>query len=442
MSKSNESRRRTARGRRTSGAGDARSLAVQILRRRFERTIPFQTSFGSAEFARLSLADQLLVRELVGGVVRHFSLIDLWLGEVWSRPLHQLDPVILWILRISIYQIRWLRVPDYASVDEAVRLAGELGRARGRSFVNAVLRAFLRSNSKEPEGSSVEALAARYSHPIWLVERWLARFGAATTEEILIRNNELPPSVVRVNTFRVTTEEVLRHLADQGVVAEALPGIPACIRVESRGFVRHPLYRKGYCFFMDYSSQQVAHLGEVAGAQRIADVCAAPGGKSFILASRLPPGILVLCVDLDRRRVVDMRRRAGELAVPGLRFVQADSAETLPLTSGFDFVLADVPCSGLGTIRSNPDVKWSVREADLIRWQNRQRRILANAFRLLDVGGELVYSTCSTEPEENERVVEDLLASNPRACLQGEFWRSFPSQGPGDGFFAARIRRC
>jgi 16S rRNA (cytosine967-C5)-methyltransferase len=439
----NEGRfQQSRRSRRPAATGSgAREVAVRTLRRRFERSIPFVESFESSDFRRMSLADQLLARELVSGVVRQLSLIDYWLEAVSSRPLDRLDALVLWVLRISVYQIHWLRVPDYASVDEAVRLVGTLGRGRARSFVNAVLRSFLRSRPGEPEGHSVQALAVRYSHPRWLVERWYDRFGAGRTEEILSRNNSLPPSVVRINTFRTTPEAFIQRLADEDIPAELLPGIPACARVESRGFVRHDLYRQGYCFFMDYSSQQVAHLGDPGNVGRAADLCAAPGGKSFILASRLRPGAVLVCADADLRRLECMRVRARNLAVSTLQFLQADATNALPLTSGFGWVLADVPCSGLGTIRSNPDVRWFVRESDLDRWQDRQRRILLNAFKLLLPGGELIYSTCSTEPEENEQVVETLLDADSRAILQGEYWRSFPPTGPGDGFFAARIRR-
>ncbi len=424
-----------------SAASDARREAIRILRRRFEGSTPFVDGYAAPDFRRLSLADRLLVRELVGGVVRHLSLIDSWIARVSSRPLDQVDVGVLWVLRISIYQIHWLRVPDYASVDEAVRLVGALGRGRARSFVNAVLRNFLRARPGEPEGRSPQALAVRYSHPLWLVERWCERFGAASTEEILRRNNGLPPSVVRVNTFLTTTPEFLRRLAEDEIPAEPLTGIPACVRLESRGFVRHDLYRQGHCFFMDYSSQQVANLGEPERARRVADLCAAPGGKSFILASRMQPGSLLICADADLGRLGTMRDRARDLAVGPLEFLQADATAPVPLRSEFELVLADVPCSGLGTIRSNPDIKWFVRESDLVRWQARQRRILLNAFQILQPGGEVIYSTCSTEPEENEQVVEFLLDNDSRARLQGDYWRSFPPDGPGDGFFAARIRR-
>lgn len=439
--KEGKSRRPHRPGRRTPKDSGGRGVAVNILRRRFEGSVPFSASYAAADFRRLSLADQLLARELIGGVVRHLSLIDYWLDEVSSRSLDEVDAVVLWVLRISVYQIHWLRVPDYASVDEAVRLVGALGRGRARSFVNAVLRNFLRSRPGEPSGQSAQALALRYSHPVWLVKRWCVRYGTARTEEILSRNNSVPPSVVRINTFRTTPEAFLRKLTDEGISAESLAGVPACVRVESRGFVRHDLYRQGYCFFMDYSSQQVANLGEPEKARRVADLCAAPGGKSFVLASRLRHGAALVCADADVRRLATMRVRARDLSVPALQFLQADSTVPLPLKAEFGLVLADVPCSGLGTIRSNPDIKWFVREADLTRWQGRQRRILLNAFKILLPGGELIYSTCSTEPEENERVVESLLDADSRASLQGEYWRSFPPSGPGDGFFAARIRR-
>ncbi len=404
--------------------------------------MPFATSYASEDFERLSPADRSLVRELVGGVVRHLSLIDYWLALISSRPLDEVDPEILWVLRISLYQIHWLRVPDYASVDEAVRLTRALGHGHAAAFVNAVLRGFLRSRPQEPSVDSVRGLATRYSHPEWLVQRWAARFGFGPTEDILRRDNALPPSVVRVNTFRISTSQFLSRLAAEDIPSRPVEGLPDCIEVDHRGFVRHELYRQGFCFFMDVSSQRVAYLGDPGSARYVADLCAAPGGKSFILASRIRPGTVQICADIDRGRLAGMRDRARELGVGPLHFVEAD-ATSEPLPEGrFGLILADVPCSGLGTLRSNPDIKWFVREGDLLRWQHRQRRILQEAFRALEPGGEVVYSTCSTEPEENEQVVEALLGMDARARLRGEYWRSFPGDGPGDGFFAARIGRC
>ena len=377
----------------------------------------------------------------MAGVCRHLRLIDHWLQALSSRPLRRVDATVLWVLRVALYQIGWLRVPDYASVDEAVRLVGMLGCGRARPFANAVLRSFLRSRPEEPTGDSPQALAIRHSHPEWLVGRWCRRFGSQRTEEILRRNNLPPPSVVRINTFRIRPEEFLDRLSEAGIPGEAMAGVPACVRVERRGFVRDDLYRKGYCFFMDYSSQRVAHLGDPGRDRPVVDLCAAPGGKSFILASRLPSGSTLTCVDVDRERLAQMRARARQLQVPSLSFLQADATCPLPLKPEFGFVLADVPCSGLGTIRSNPDLRWFVREEDLGRWQERQQRILHQAFQLLGEEGELVYSTCSSEPEENEQVVESFLQTVTRARLIGEYWRSFPPEGPGDGFFAARIGR-
>ena len=420
----------------------ARSESVRILGRRFDSNVPLDLQFLSRPFLDLPPRDQSLCRQLVDGVLRNLSLIDEGLRVVTARPLKRIDSVVLWLLRLTVYQIRFLRVPDYAAVNEAVRLCRELHRSHARSFVNGVLRSYLRVLPEPPEGDSADALAVRFSHPRWLVSRMLNRHGAERCREVLLVNNSFAPSVVWVNPGKTTLDLFCRQLEAEEIVYEVLDFPPNCVRLQARGFVRHPLYRSGHCFFMDSSSQRVAWLADVVGRTAVADLCAAPGGKSFLTASRLGADASLVCCDVSLRRIREMRTRAEFLGISNLLLVQSDSAVAVPLRSNCDLLLADVPCSGLGTLRSNPDIRWFVEEADLPRYQARQLRILSLAFSRLKSGGEVVYSTCSTEPEENEQVVEELLRIEPSAALVDEYFRTLPGDGLGDGFFAARIRRC
>ncbi|MFB3068456.1 MAG: hypothetical protein ACE1ZI_04210, partial [Acidobacteriota bacterium] len=183
-----------------------------------------------------------------------------------------------------------------------------------------------------------------------------------------------------------------------------------------------------------------AYLTEVRNHRMLADFCCAPGGKAFLLVSQKGKDAKMSCCDFSLPRLMEARKRAKFLQVPGLNFINADLRLTPPFRQPFDFVLVDVPCSGLGTLRSNPDIRWKIREKDLSRFHSTQVALLQNGFSVLRRGGVLTYSTCSTEPEENESVIEEFLAEEPRAFLAGDFHRTFPESHPGDCFFAARIR--
>jgi 16S rRNA (cytosine967-C5)-methyltransferase len=425
----------------TPPPGNPRAFAVGALLDRFERSRSLAAIFGTPAFLRMPLADRLLARELVDGVLRALSLLDHLILRLSNRPLSRIEPVILWILRVSIYQMRFLRVPDYAAIHEGTGLCGGFGRAHARGFVNALLRQYQRRLPEPPRGDSVGDLAVRFSHPPWLVARWLKRFGLEELKGLLERNNLHPPSTVWVNPFRLPVEDFCERLGESGVAYAKIDGLPHAVRVDHRGFVRHELYRAGNCFFMDRSSQLVAYSSRLEGRRRLADLCAAPGGKSFILRHRAEPRASLVSIDPHGGRLRDMRARAAGLGIGGIDHLVADAAARLPFGREFDFVLADVPCSGLGTLRTNPDIRWFVVEEDLKRYQERQVRILGEAFRILAPGGELLYSTCSTEPEENERVVEALLSRDPEAAVEEEPIRTFPRDEGGDGFFIARILR-
>jgi len=355
--------------------------------------------------------------------------------------LHKIDQIILWVLRVSLYQIEFMRVPNYAAVDEAVRLCRRFRKSSAQSFVNGLLRGFLREGPHLPGGSSSDDFAVRFSHPKWLVKRYLSRYGPELTEAILTRNNDKPESVLWVNPFKTNLVDFSKQLTANGIQHSLLEGLPNAVRIEAQGFSEHQLYQEGHCFFMDASSQKVARLCNLGSGWLIGDLCAAPGGKTFVMAEQVGPGSRILCSDVDDFRLGETRRRAEKYEIPVLGFVQMNLTQPAALVPNFDFLLLDVPCSGTGTFRSNPDARWRVKEADLGELHDRQISMLRHAFGLLLPGCDLIYSTCSTEPEENEDVVEEFLISEKRSELVGDYFRTFPDQELGDGFFAAQVRR-
>ena len=418
----------------------ARAVAVCFLEELLSGSKLISALAGDSIFLSLNSADRRLATELVYGVLRNRERLDFYLASLSSRPLTSLNGTVLWILRLALYQIDYLRIPDHAVVHEAVELCRQLHRSSATSFVNAVLRSFLRQPPSLPQGKSSQALSVRFSHPHWLVKRYLDRFGIEQTEELLSRNNQPPVRFVRVNTFKTDLRTLCHKLEKEGISYEVFSALPHCLIVHSPAFTLHPLYLDGQCFAMDAGSQEIAHICNLDSYRVLGDFCCAPGGKSFIISSQMKAESNLFCCDSSWQRLEKTRERARLYGVPDLNLVRADMLESAPFKQRFDFVLLDAPCSGLGTLRSNPDIRWRVQEADLERFHSRQCRLLENSFAVLGSGGELVYSTCSTEPEENELVVEEFLKRESRAVLIGDFIRTFPGPHPGQGFFAARIR--
>ncbi len=417
-----------------------RVLAVRFLGELFRSGRHIDELFQDLRFVHLDLRDRRLVTELVYGVSRNQALLDYYLGRLSRTPLQKLDEVILWILRVGLYQLEFLRIPERAVVDEAVKLCRQLGKSSASGFVNAVLRNFLRKKPSLPKGESPPELAARYSHPEWLVRRYCERYGRVGARALLERNNESPVTFAWVNSFKIKLKKFCEKLDEEKIDYEVYPDLPNCLIIRASGFSQHDYYGQGLCFLMDAASQEIASLPELRGLRVIGDFCAAPGGKAFLLASRKEPDAWLYCCDASARRLRDMRQRARSYQVSGLSFICADLTLAAPFRKRFDFVLLDVPCSGLGTLCSNPDIRWKIQQADLRRFHTKQLAILSNGFAALRQGGALLYSTCSTEPEENEQVIEEFVAAEPRASLESNFHRTFPRPHLGECFFAARIR--
>jgi 16S rRNA (cytosine967-C5)-methyltransferase len=419
----------------------ARNAAVRFLLKIFEQDYRLDQLSHDKSFLQLDPRDRRLATELVYGVLRNRSLMDFHVSRFARTRLEKMDSVVLWILRIALYQVEFLRVPERAAVSEAVEQCRSFRKHRAAGFVNALLRNFLRDPPAPPEGDDPEALAVRYSHPVWLVERYLARWGTEVAVEMLKRNNADPPVWIWVNRFKTEINGFARRLEQESISWKEHPFLPGCLAIESRGFTQHDLYRQGQCFAMDPASQEVAHLLNLEGGKLIGDLCAAPGGKSFLLAWRKDPKARLLACDVSFRRLRESLQRAELYEVAGVHFVCADLLAQAPLNRPLDRILLDVPCTGLGTLRANPDIRWKIQPAHLARFQTKQKRLLANALRALARGGELIYSTCSTEPEENEGVVEEPKDSGI-AIVETPYFRSFPQEHPGECFFAARIRHA
>ena len=402
--------------------------------------------------------DRALARELVFGVLRWRRSLDYALDSYSHRPVGKLDLPVRIALRLGLYQLRYLdRVPASAAVHESVSLAAASARPGAAGLVNAVLRAYLRADHPwpRPGGDRDLYLRAGLSYPDWMVDRCLGQLGTEGAKRRLTAGNRSPAAFLRVGR-RLALEEVRKRLAQEGVETERFPIAPRCLRVVSGNPQDASLYREGAIHLQDAGSQLMAWLLPVDGARRCLDACAAPGGKAAILAERIEPRPLI-AADLRPRRVDLLDATVRRLAAGNVLRLAADAARPPFAAATFDRILLDVPCSGLGTLARNPDIKWTASPARIRELAETAGRIARAAADLLAAGGMLLYSACSLEPEETTEAVRGLLSGRPglrQLSLADRLpealaplvddtgaLRIAPEAHGTDGYFAALVQR-
>jgi 16S rRNA (cytosine967-C5)-methyltransferase len=411
--------------------------------------------------AHLAPRDRALATQLVYGTLAWQGLLDHVLAHL-GRPPRRLDPEVRALLRLALFQLVKLdRIPEFAAVDTAVELAKTIRGGAPSGLVNALLRRFLREGrplALPPDGDRVRHLALATSHPPWLVERWLAELGADETAALLASDNQPAPTTLRVLPGRVARTTVLAALADAEVTARPTRYAADGVVVEGAvDPVTLPGWREGWFAVQGEASQLVAAMLGVTGGSRVLDLCAAPGGKALAAAGAVGAAGLVLAVDPHR---AGLARLGGEAARLGLRVARVCADATrLPLAAAarFDAALVDAPCSGWGTLRQHPEIRWRRHPADIAALAARQARLLATAAVQVRPGGLLLYATCTIAREENDAVVDGFLAAHadfapddPRPWLPAAAHelvdargalRTFPHRHGLDGFFALRMRR-
>jgi len=441
-------------------ASPARAAVFDILLRVELQDAYASELMHSGRLDSLSQADRGLTTELVMGVLRWRSRLDSVIAANSSRPLNRLDTEVLLALRIAAYQILFLtRIPARAAINESVELVKRARKTSAAAFVNAVLRKLSDRGfavEQQPTGSeqSPGQLADEFAHPQWLVARWIHNFGSRTAEALCAHGQRVPATAIRVED-----EAVPRELEADGI--QLAPGaLLTSARLVTGGEITQTrALREGRAFIQDEASQLVALL--VGRGSRILDLCAAPGSKTAAIAARNPDAVIV-AAELHPHRADLLRQRVQAANV----HVVTTDATNLEMSSDFDRVLADVPCSGTGTLARNPEIKWRLKAADLPDLHVRQVAILQSALGQLAPGGRAVYSTCSLEPEENQSVVDEVLSASldyrlldcrlelerlqaggelalddVGSLLNGAYLRTLPGIHPSDGFFAAIIER-
>jgi 16S rRNA (cytosine967-C5)-methyltransferase len=447
----------------------ARAVAFDILTQASESGVHSDDLLRSRKVDALIPQDRALATTLVLGTLRWQITLDTRIRPLLSRPDAKLPPAVLTALRLGAFQLLYLdRIPVYAAIGESVELAKQAGETHAARMVNAVLRK-LASLPREPEGSqpqSSEEIADAYAHPLWMVDRWVRIYGLQTTAAVCQFDQEPAPL-----SIRLLDSKAEQDLISEGIQLEPGEFLPAVRHVVSGDIIRSSTFLQGRVRIQDEGSQLVAELAgsdtRIGAGGQILDTCAAPGGKTAILAERNPEAAITAW-DISKRRL-EVMRRLFEQSRKHLKLEVHDAAE-MTLQPAYDLILCDVPCTGTGTIGRNPEIRFRVDEVDIARQRARQIRILSSALAGLTPSGRLLYSTCSLEPEENEAVIEACLKANPgfttrplnndiellaakeiltsdgakrlrNSALKDGFLRTIPGIHNCDGFFAALLTR-
>ncbi|MDA1185123.1 MAG: 16S rRNA (cytosine(967)-C(5))-methyltransferase RsmB [Acidobacteria bacterium] len=421
--------------------GPARIAAYHALRAIADGRCDLPTALARSRDHLDDDRDRALAAEIVAGSLRHQRSIDHLIEHFARRAIHKLDTDVLHVLRLSLYQILHLdRIPASAAVDDAVNLVRQARKPSATGFVNAVLRATLRQRRRLPlpprpdvedrtaaetsapdRAAAMAYLGVTHSHPDWLVARWYDRYGFDACERWVAFNNETPKMTLRANTVISDRDSVASELRAAGVDTVPAPHAPDGLIVVGGNPLRADLSAAGSpastFFVQDEASQLVSLAVAARPGERILDLCASPGGKALAMAGDMrDTGLLVAC-DVRARRVELLAETVRASGARCVRVAHVAANGPLPFGPVFDRVLVDAPCSGLGTIRHDPDIRWRRREDDLARFALDQRHLLDRAATLVRPGGRLVYATCSSEPDENDAIVDAFLSTHDNFAL-------------------------
>ncbi len=440
----------------TTKISPARTAAFEILTK-----IEAEKAFSSVllPFAEEKLApdDRALCHEITLGVLRRQIYLDKIIENFTNNK--KLDAAIKIALRIGLYQLIYLdKIPAYSAINESVNLVQRAKKTSAKGFVNAVLRRATREKIELTFADEIEKISIETSHPRWLIEKWTRQFGVEETKKLATANNQIPKNSFRLTGqfSRKTAKEQSKILSEIESKYEKSKYVENCFIADNYDAELFTLAETGDIYFQDEGSQVVGQLVDLRKGESFLDVCAAPGSKTTQISiqnSKFKIQNLLIAGDLHFQRVAFLRENCRRQAVDFVNIAQYDAEKSLPFADeSFDCVLLDAPCSGSGTIRHNPEIRYFLNEKDFAELSVKQLVILQNASKLVKQGGKLIYSTCSLETEENEAVCEKFLAENrdfnlikpdlPKFFTTSEYFaRTFPQRDEMDGFFIAVYER-
>jgi len=416
--------------------------------------------------SHLTQLDRAFITELVYGVLRWQGRIDWIIGQFSKFKPKRIKPSLLNILRIGAYQLLFLtKVPDSAAVNESVKLAKLSQSSQTVSFVNGVLRAIARGKDNivfpHAEMDSKHYISVFYSHPQWMVKKWLHEIGKDETISLCEANNQIPPLTIRTNTIKITRDDLLRNLSKNisSVFATKFSPDGLFLNHISLPVTEMEAYKNGWFLVQDEASQLIAYILNPEPGERILDACAGLGGKTTHLAQLIGDMGEIWAWDNNTLKLSILKQTTQRLGIHAVKVKIRDILVSFKESEEETYhrILIDAPCTGLGTIRRNPDIKWKKGPKDCIRLQNLQIRILKKLAPLLKKNGIMVYATCTMAKEENEEVIESFLRDFPNFVLEdilpilgntykdlispSGFFKTYPHRHNMDGFFAARLRK-
>ena len=454
----------------SSSKTDVRYECIRILREIDEKEI-FAQELISEKCSQADWfpRDKNLLTELVNGVIRHRLSLDTLISFFSKIPLKKLEPWVLYALRLGLYQIVYLdKIPASAAVNTSVELVKKLvHRTDAVRFTNAILRSiergiqnksvdeqdvadlqkalhrrgntwctFQHSILPDPDKNLSAYMAANYSHPEWLIKRWLSRYGKDKTIEMCKINN-LPPKVfLRINHRKISLQEFILLLEKKGINAYAIDN---AVVVDNIAVSEIPGFSQGLFFVQDISAMKIAQFLKVEKSNAVLDMCAAPGGKTTHIAEFLGDTGKVYALDISLKRLKSVQENCQRMGVQNAFIVCGDSSEgKAPFRIKFDRVLIDAPCSNTGVFSRRVEARWRLKKEDINKLTTLQYSILKTGAIMLKPGGCLVYSTCSIEPEENQDIIKKFLNNEPQFCLNAEEYY-LPTMNAGDGGYMARL---
>lgn len=405
--------------------------------------------------------DENLIRELVYGVIENRLYLDHVITKASKIRLKKLHPHILDIVRMGLYQIIFMdRIPDSAAVNESVKLAKKYGHRGSVGYVNGILRAIIRDKDRFThidKEDMVSYISIKYSHPEWMVKRWIGEFGLDFTESLCKANNERPLLNIRVNSLKISRQDLKARLEEKGMTLKEGQYARDCLIIqEGQNITGLQEFKEGLFTIQDESSMLVGQIMDPREGSTLLDVCSAPGGKATHMAQIMGNKGLVISRDIYQHKLSLIRENSKRLGIDILKVENHDALERdEELVGKVDYLLIDAPCSGLGLIRRKPEIKWQRREEDIAALSRLQYDIISNVKDYIRLGGNLVYSTCTIEKDENINLIKRFLEENPNfklvslensldhkdklANLKDGYLELYPHIHGTDGFFIAKM---